>query len=119
MSNLKDFLIYKKRDGQSFKEVGSIYTDNFENAKKEFAENMTKGNWEKSNDVVWLDNDADGVGVTGWYDFGGGRATFNEETEKYDADEAEDFLLVSDADIKEGFSSWSEDVFTWEVRNNK
>lgn len=116
MSEFKEYPIYKKRDGQQFKYVSYIYADSFDDAKKQFAHDMTKDNWEQSNDIVWLDKDIDGVAVTGWYDFGGGSPAFNEETEKYDAEEAENYLMVTEEAIKEGFDSWSEDVYTWELR---
>ena len=116
---MKTFNIYKKRDGQSFKQVSSIYADTFEEAQKEFAHNMTKDNHNQSNNIVWLDAETDGVNVTGFYDFNGGCATFVDETEKYDANEAADFLFVSEEAIKAGFSSWSEDVYTWEIRETK
>ena len=45
---MKNFNIYKKRDGQHWKLVSYIYADNFEDAKKEFANNMTKYNWKKA-----------------------------------------------------------------------
>jgi hypothetical protein len=113
---MKTYNIYKKRDGQSFKNVSSILADNFTEACKKFARQMTDDNWNQSNNVQWLTKEDDGVNETGWYDFGGGLPLFNEETEKYDADEAANFLLVSEKDINEGFSSWSEDVYTWELR---
>ena len=33
-TTFKDYPIYKKRDGQGFKEIGSIYSISFEDAKK-------------------------------------------------------------------------------------
>ena len=114
---MNTFNIYKKRDGQSFKLVSYILADSFEQAQKEFALNMTNDNHNKSNNIVWLNSETDGVNETGWYDLNSGSLTFNEETEKYDADEAADLLLVSESVIKEGFSSWSEDVYTWEIRD--
>jgi hypothetical protein len=108
--------IYKKRDGQSFKEVGSIYAASFEEAKKEFALNMTKDNHNLSNNIQWLDKDEDGVKVTGWYDFQGGSPLFDEETGKYNTEESEKFLLLSEEVINDGFDSWTEDVYTWELR---
>lgn len=116
MSEFNEYPIFKKRDGQSYKEVSYIYADSFDAAKKEFAKNMTNDNWEKSNDIVWLDKERDGVKTTGWYDFNGGRPDFNEETDKYDADDAENYLMVSEDAINEGFDSWNEDVYTWEIR---
>ncbi len=111
---MRDYPIYKKRDGQSFKQVGSIYSDSWQNAKKEFAQNMTKDNWNLSNNIIWL-NREDGVKIEGWYDFNGGTPTYYEETESY-TDEVNDFLLVSKEDIDKGFDYWNEDVYTWELR---
>ena len=104
---MKNYPIYKKRDGQSFNEVAVIYADSFADAKKQFAKQMTDDNHYKSNDVVWMDQKTDGVKVSGWYDFNGGRPL---------DDEAEDYLMVSESDILDGFDSWSEDVYTWELR---
>jgi len=118
---MKDYTIFKKRDGQSFKPVGLIYgVENFREAKKEFAKKMTDDNHELSNNVQWLDKDQDGVNETGWYDFGGGSPLYNEDTEKYDPDEAEDFLMVTEKEILKGFSRWNEDVYTWAIdkKNN-
>jgi len=100
MSEFKEYPIYKKRNGQSFEYVSYIYADSFDDAKKQFAENMTKDNWEQSNNIVWLTKVDDSVEVTGWYDL------------NYDPKE----LFCSEESIKEGFDSWSEDVYTWELR---
>lgn len=113
---MKTYNIYKKRDGQSFKEVASIYADNFTEASRKFAKQMTDDNHNQSNNIQWLEKDQDGVNETGWYDFNGGSPVFDEETEKYDANEAADFLLVSETAINEGFDTWNEDVYTWELR---
>lgn len=113
---MKTYLVYKKRDGQSFKEVSEIYAISFLEACKIFAKQMTFDNHNKSNNIIWLDKEQDGVKETGWYDFNGSLPAFNEDTEKYDADQAEDLLMVSEEAINEGFSSWNEDVYTWQVR---
>jgi len=118
MSNFKEYPIYKKRDGQDFKEVSYIYSDSFEAAKKQFAKQMTEDNHNQSNDVQWLDKDIDGVDETGFYDFSGGSAAYDEETEKYDNEEAANYLMVTEAAINEGFDSWREDVYTWELRES-
>ena len=110
------FKIFKKRDGQSFKEVSEVYANSFDEACKIFAKQMTDDNHNQSNNIQWLDKDQDGVKETGFYDFNGGVPAFNADTEKYDADEAEDFLMVTEEAINEGFSSWNEDVYTWELR---
>lgn len=113
---MKTYNIYKKRDGQSFKEVSYILADNFDEACKIFAKQMTDDNHNQSNNIQWLDKDRDGVLETGWYYFDGGSPVFNEDTEKYDADEAADFLLASEEAINAGFDTWNEDVYTWELR---
>ena len=119
-TTFKDYPIYKKRDGKGFKEVGSIYSISFEDAKKEFAKNMTNDNWEKSNNIVWLDKENDGVEQAGWYDLDASLYGFFEEgTEKEGAPNYKygmmDLICSEDA-INEGFDYWSEDVYTWELR---
>jgi hypothetical protein len=116
MSTFREFPIYKKRDGQSFERVSYIYSDSFENAKKEFAVNMTKDNYHLSNNIQWLDKDTDKVPVTGWYDLD--YSSFD-----YDAEGNPDYtnathleLICSEDAINEGFDNWSEDVYTWELR---
>ena len=117
--------IFKKRDGQSFNEVGTIYAASFNEAKKEFALNMTKDNWNKSNNIVWLDKEADGVDVTGWYDldlswFGFTHPDNGDDTEGdpiYSSDKGAIMeLFCSEEAINEGFDIWIEDVYTWELR---
>ena len=36
---MKNFNVYKKRDGQEWKPIGEYFCSNFEEAKKEFAQN--------------------------------------------------------------------------------
>ena len=112
---MKTYNIYKKRDGQSFKVIGDIYASNFKQAKQIFATQMTEENWSLSNNIQWLDKEEDGVNETGWYDFNAGIPAKFEDTEKYDAKEAEDFLLISEKDVLKGFSRWNEDVYTWAI----
>ena len=116
---MKTFDIYIKRDGQSFKKHNYIYAETFEEAKKIFANDMTKDNFEKSNNIVWLTKENDGV-ETGFYDLDCSIVAFNEKTGEYDYShkntELEIFCL--DKDIQEGFEYWNEDVYTWELRNN-
>ena len=113
---MREFTIYKKRDGQSFKEVSYIFAESFDAAKKEFALKMTNDNHELSNDICWLDKE-DGVNETGWYDMNSGSPKFYEETEKYtNPKDLENMLFCSEAAINEGFDSWNEDVYTWEIR---
>ena len=121
MSNFKEFPIYKKRDGQSWSYTSYIYSDTFENAKKEFAKNMTKDNFELSNNIVWLDKELDGVKETGFYDldcsmFG----FFGEDSDKEGEPNFADGIMelfCSEEAINEGFDGWSEDVHSWELRN--
>jgi len=117
MDNLVNaYTIFKKRDGQDFKPVGQIHgCEDFAEAKIKFARQMTDDNWNQSNNVQWLDKEQDGVLETGWYDFNGGIPLYDEATEKYDATEVKDFLMVSEVDILEGFDTWSEDVYTWRI----
>jgi hypothetical protein len=118
MSNFQEYPIYKKRDGQSFNYVSYIFADSFDAAKKEFALNMTKENWEKSNNIIWLDKKEDGVKETGWYDLDGSVLSGDDEGEvNYSASIME--LLCSEEAIQEGFDGWSEDVYTWELRDTE
>lgn len=117
MSNFKEYPIYKKRDGQTFKEVSYIFADSFDDAKKQFAKQMTADNWEKSNNIVWLDKENDGVEQTGWYDFDSSELVyFEDENEGIDYKNSKMELFCSEDAINEGFDNWSEDVYTWELR---
>lgn len=125
MSEFKEYPIYKKRDGQSFKYVSYIYAESFDDAKKQFSHDMTKGNWEQSNEIVWLDKEEDGVEQTGWYDldssiFGFTHPDNGDETEGdpiFKVGEGAIMeLFCSEESIREGFDSWSEDTYTWELR---
>lgn len=112
---MNTYNIYKKRDGQAFKLVGDIYASNFDEAKKEFALNMTKDNWNKSNDICWLDQENDGV-ETGWYDMNASCLVYKEDgTINEEESELEIFCL--EQDINQGFDAWTEDVYTWELRD--
>ena len=115
MSNFKEYQKKKKRDGQSFEYVSYIFADSFDDAKKQFAHNMTKDNWEQSNNIVWLDKENDGVEQPGWYDLDNSVLYGNDEGEiNYSESKME--LFCSEEAIKEGFESWNEDVYTWELR---
>jgi hypothetical protein len=108
---MKTFDIFKKRDGQGFKVESSIFASDFEEAKKIFAKNMTNDNWEKSNNIVWLKKEEDGVPATGWYDLNASILTEGEEGETdYAASQLE--LFCSEESIEVGFDSWSEDCYT-------
>lgn len=115
MSEFKEYPIYKKRDGQCFNYVSYIFAESFEEAKRQFAKNMTKDNWEQSNNIVWLDKESDGVEKTGWYDLDSSVLHGNEEGQiNYSESKME--LFCSEESINEGFDSWNEDVWTWELR---
>lgn len=114
---MKTYIIYKKRDGQFFKEESSISADNFTEACQIFAKQMTDDNWEKNNNIVWLDQLAHGVEQTGWYDLDASVLVEGGENDEPDYSKSDLELLVSEESIREGFSSWSEDVYTWEVRD--
>jgi hypothetical protein len=111
---MKTYDIYKKRAGQDFKIAGSIFESDFESAKKQFAKQMTEDNHQKSNDIVWLTKDVDGV-ETGWYDLNASILISN-ETGEINYAESKLELLCSEKSILEGFDSWTEDVYTWELR---
>lgn len=114
---LREYPIYKKRDGQSFEEVSSIHETSFDKAKKVFALNMTKDNADKSNNIIWLDKDNDGVQETGWYDDDSViEPVYKADGEEIDYSKTEIELFASESDINEGFETWREDVYTWELR---
>jgi hypothetical protein len=106
------YKVEKKRNGQNWKPFNEIYASSFEEAKKQFAKDMTQDNWNKSNNIIWL-NTGHGVKVSGWYDLNSGKAVYDEETENWEA--TDDCLLVSEEQINEGFDFWSEDVYSWRV----
>ena len=112
----REYPIYKKRDGQSYEQVSYIYTDSFEEAKKQFAKKMTDDNWEKSNNIIWLKQKEDGVELTGWYDLNCSILHGNDEGEiNYSESKME--LFCSEEAINEGFDSWNEDVYTWKIED--
>lgn len=99
---MKTFNIYKKRDGQSFKKVGEYYgCENFEEAKKQFAKNC----WNDLLDGKHGDNfversvQEDGVEVDGIY--------------------YENELFFAKSNLTEGIEFFSEDVYSWEIRDSK
>ncbi|MFH2013621.1 MAG: hypothetical protein ABIJ17_01480 [Patescibacteria group bacterium] len=113
---MKNYSVYKKRDGQDWKKFSDIYAKNFTEAKKKFAENMTNDNWEKSNDIVWLDK-SEGVKETGWYDLNGSiLVSFPDKNEGTDYANSEMELFCSEKSINKGFDFWNEDVYSYELR---
>lgn len=115
---MRHYDVYKKRDGQEFILIGDIYADSFEDAKKQFAKDMTNGFYIDAGAIVSLSVEEDGVEVDGFYDFNGGTPEVDENG-KYNPIEARDFLMVSKASIDAGFDYWNEDVFTWELRDKE
>ena len=91
--------IYKKRDGQHFKLIGEYYEENFNDAKKQFALNC----WNDLLQGVHGDNyierttDEQGVEENGIY-------YYNE-------------LFFPATNLETGIEYFSEDVYTWMLRN--
>lgn len=103
---MKTFNIYKKRDGQSWKEVGEYFADSFEEAKKQFAKNcwydLLEG--KHGDNYVHLEPESDGVTESGIYYLNG------RPNEELDC-----FFPASNLD--EGIEFFNEDVYSWEIRN--
>ena len=97
---MKNFNVYKKRDGQSWKEIGQYFCTNFEEAKKEFAQNCWNDllNGKHGDNFIELSTEADGVETDGIY--------YNEE------------LFFDKANLETGIDFFSEDVYSWEIRNS-
>ena len=110
---MKEFKIYKKRHGQIFKLFGSIYSDNFKNAKKEFAKNCANDLY----DECWLtylnDKELKNQDYAGFY-INESLVWNEDETINFENSEIDCFL--TQIDIDKGFNSFSEDVYTWELR---
>jgi len=102
---MNTYNVTKKRDGQSSKHDYQIFALDFAAAKKQFSSDMTKGNYEKSNDINWLSAEVDGVDVDGFYDM---NASIGSDM----------YLHCAQEDIDEGFEKWNEDVWTWELEDN-
>lgn len=126
MSNFKEYPIYKKRDGQSYVKVSYVFSDSFDDAKKQFAKQMTDDNHELSNNIVWLDKENDNVPETGWYDLDASLFGFTHPDNGDETEGEPDYknalyleLFCSEQAINEGFDNWSEDVYTWELRQEE
>ena len=98
---METYNLYKKRDGQDYKLVGEIYASNFDEAKKEFAKECYNDllNGVHGDNFIELSEITDNVDQDGIYYFGE--------------------LFLSNLDLHEGFECFSEDVYTWELRDNK
>lgn len=114
MATFKEYPIYKKRDGQSFKQIGSIYACGFVQAKKKFAKNCANDLYKE----IWLtylrkdeiDNKKFEVG----FYINHGLVWNDDGTVNTEDSEMECFL--SQRDIDKGFTTFREDVYTWELR---
>lgn len=97
---MKNFNVYKKRNGQDWKEIGQYFCTNFEEAKKEFAQNCWNDllNGKHGDNFIELSTEADGVETDGIY--------YNEE------------LFFDKANLETGIDFFSEDVYSWEIRNS-
>lgn len=114
MAKFTSYPIFKKRDGQSFKEVGSIYADGFIAAKKEFAKNCANDMYKE----CWLSyfdsSDFDKKGIEAGFYLNDALVYNENDTVNVELSNIECFL--SQKAINKGFSSFSEDVYTWELR---
>ena len=97
---MKNFNVYKKRNGQDWKQIGQYFCANFEEAKKEFAQNCWNDllNGKHGDNFIELSTEADGVETEGIY--------YNEE------------LFFDKANLETGIDFFSEDVYCWEIRNS-
>lgn len=97
---MKNFNVYKKRNGQDWKQIGQYFCTNFEEAKKEFAQNCWNDllNGKHGDNFIELSTEADGVETDGIY--------YNEE------------LFFDKANLETGIDFFSEDVYSWEIRNS-
>lgn len=97
---MKNFNVYRKRDGQEWKQIGEYFCANFEEAKKEFAKNCWNDllNGKHGDNFIELSTEADGVETDGIY---------------YDGE-----LFFNKANLETGIDFFSEDVYSWEIRNS-
>lgn len=97
---MENFNVYKKRNGQEWKQIGQYFCANFEEAKKEFAQNCWNDllNGKHGDNFIELSTEADGVETDGIY--------YNEE------------LFFDKANLETGIDFFSEDVYCWEIRNS-
>lgn len=112
---MKTFNIYKKRDGQHFVQSGYIYADNFVEAQKSFAQNCANDLHKESYlcSLESKDFDKDGFGAGFYHNEG---LVWNEDGDKIIVEESEIECFLSQDAIDEGFDCFSEDVYTWELR---
>lgn len=98
---MKNFNVYKKRDGQDWKLAGNYFSSSFEDAKKEFAQNCWNDllNGKHGDNFIELSVEQDGVEQDGIY---------------YQGE-----LFFPKSNIQEGIDFFSEDVYSWEIRDSK
>lgn len=105
---MKTFNIYRKRAGQNFESIGSIYAETYKEAKKQFAKGCYRDldngkhgdSYIEETDEFINEMKDDGQDVS-WYK---GRGI-------YFAKE----LFLSYEDCQAGFDTFSEDVYTWTI----
>ncbi len=104
MTTLKEFPIYKKRDGQDYKYDGYIYIDTFENAKIEFANDCYNALLEGYHGDDWMELTAeeDGVDEDGVY--------YNNGQPYNELD-----CFFPKSDLVQGIEVFREDVYTWKL----
>ena len=98
---MKTYNIYKKRDGQDWKLAGEYFSDSFEDAKKEFAKNCWNDllNGKHGDNFIELSIEEDGVEEDGIY--------------------YENELFMAKSCLSVGIEFFSEDVYSWEIRELK
>lgn len=105
---METFNIYKKRAGQDFESIGTIYAENYQEAKKKFGmacyrdlDNGKHGdNYVEETDEFINDLKQDGQNVD-WYE--GRGIYYNKE------------LFLSYEEAVQGLDTFSEDVYTWTI----
>lgn len=105
---MKNYPIFKKRDGQGWKNFGSIYASSFEEACAEWTKRVRK-DLSNKNDNTWYYSEAmfksDGIeeeDIPSWFEGDGYYC------------EKEVILLDSTNDL----DGWSEDVYSYKVVNS-
>lgn len=98
---MKTFNVYKKRDGQGWNLIGEYFSVSFEEAKKEFAKNCWNDllNGKHGDNFIELSIEQDGVEEDGIY--------------------YEGQLFFPKSNLKDGIEFFSEDVYSWEIRDSK
>lgn len=99
---MKNFNVYKKRDGQDWKQIGQYFCSNFEEAKKEFAKNC----W---NDLL---NGKHGDNFNLFTKSDKDEFDFVTEDGIYDGTE----LFFPKTNLETGIDFFSEDVYCLEIR---